>query len=227
MTEAAAPGWYGKLPTLGDFASRRLPPAFIEPWDHWLAENLASWRERDPEGWLDAYLAGPSWRFVLMPGVLPAAAGGPAHAGVLVPSVDSVGRYFPFTLVQPLPAPPPGRAALDALDGWLHRLDDLAVDAMQDDWRIEQLEAELARLAPLAPAWPTDADGDGHGLSAEVAARAAALLREAWQCASLWFCDPPQRLLQFDGLPRGDAFVALFRPADASSPILPTQARLP
>ena len=25
-----APGWYGKLPTLGDFASRRLDPEFIE-----------------------------------------------------------------------------------------------------------------------------------------------------------------------------------------------------
>ena len=63
-------GWYGKLPSLGDFASRRLAPAFVEPWDDWLARGLAAWREQAPDGWLEGYLASPSWRFVLMPGVL-------------------------------------------------------------------------------------------------------------------------------------------------------------
>jgi type VI secretion system protein ImpM len=28
-----AAGCYGKLPCLGDFVSRRLPRAFIQPWD--------------------------------------------------------------------------------------------------------------------------------------------------------------------------------------------------
>ena len=48
------PGWYGKLPALGDFASRRLPPEFVEPWDRWLAAGLAAWREHDAD-WLDAF----------------------------------------------------------------------------------------------------------------------------------------------------------------------------
>ena len=37
---AIAAGWFGKMPALGDFASRRLPPAWIEAWDGWLQREL-------------------------------------------------------------------------------------------------------------------------------------------------------------------------------------------
>ena len=30
---SAAPGFYGKLPARGDFVRRRLPSAFVAPWD--------------------------------------------------------------------------------------------------------------------------------------------------------------------------------------------------
>ena len=141
------PGWHGKLPSLGDFASRRLPPAFLAPWDDWLATGLQQLRERNPDGWLPAYLAAPSRRFLLMPGVLPGVAGSQAWAGILMPSVDRVGRYFPFTIaqvVQPLPAT---AGQMQSLWFWLARLDELAADALQDDWRVDRLEAELARMA--------------------------------------------------------------------------------
>jgi len=156
-------GWYGKLPSLGDFASRRLDPAFVELWDHWLAAGLAAWREQAPDAWLDGYLASPSWRFVLMPGVLPGGLDdGPVPwAGVLMPSVDRVGRYFPLTLARPLPALPADSVQLQELLGWLQRLDDLALDALHDDWSVERLEAELVRLG----AWmPVPATGAGESL---------------------------------------------------------------
>lgn len=162
----APPGWHGKLPTLGDFASRRLAPAFLTPWDGWLAAGMQQLRERDPAGWLDAYLAAPSQRFLLMPGVMPGEAGQRAWAGVLMPSVDRVGRYFPFSIAMALPTLPGTTAQLQSLWGWLGRLDELAADALHDDWTIDRLEAELARLAgpgrctPLpAPAMPAAADG--------------------------------------------------------------------
>jgi type VI secretion system protein ImpM len=151
------PGWYGKLPTLGDFASRRLGPEFIEPWDLWLGDGLAAQREALGDGWLDAYLQSPVWRFVLMPEVLQAAAPKRALAGVLMPSVDRVGRYFPLTLVAALPRVPRRAAEIEQLLGWLHQLEDLAADAMHDDWSVEQLEDELARCPkPLEPVtrWP-------------------------------------------------------------------------
>lgn len=154
---ANPPGWHGKLPSLGDFASRRLDAAFIDAWDGWLAAGLLALRENNPAGWLDAYLASPSWRFLLLPGVLPGEAGAQGYAGVLMPSVDRVGRYFPFTVVQPLGDAPVSTQQMRALWYWLGRLDELAADALQDDWGVERLESELARmaapdLAPLAAA---------------------------------------------------------------------------
>ena len=153
---AVLPGWFGKLPSLGDFASRRLDPAFIECWDDWLAEGLQALRQQQPDAWLDAYLQAPSWCFLLMPGSLPGALGPLgrlAWAGVLMPSVDRVGRYFPFTLALPLPAlsssAPFLQTFLQTLWPWLARLDDLAADALQDDWTVDRLEAELARLGGL------------------------------------------------------------------------------
>jgi type VI secretion system protein ImpM len=148
--DAAIPGWYGKLPTLGDFASRRLGSDFIEPWDAWLGAGLARQREALGEAWLEAYLHSPTWRFVAMPGALPGRDPLPAYAGVLMPSVDRVGRYFPLTLAAPLATLPPSAAALEALLGWLHRLEDVALDALQDDWTIEELEETLARLPPVS-----------------------------------------------------------------------------
>src|SRR5262245_48363546 len=101
-----SPGWYGKLPSLGDFAQRRLPPDFVEAWDQWLAHELAAWQGADPAGWLERYLASTSWRFLLLPGSVPGWPSSDTVAGVLMPSVDSVGRYFPFTLAWVLPRVP-------------------------------------------------------------------------------------------------------------------------
>lgn len=228
------PGWYGKLPTLGDFASRRLEGSFIEPWDLWLGEGLAAHREMLGPGWLDAYLGSPVWRFVLMPGVLDGEE--QALAGVLMPSVDKVGRYFPLTLVTRLAALPRSAAEIELLLGWLHQLEDVAVDALHDDWTIEQLDATLERLplplddrgdpAPAAAALAEALGSDGSfvdisalrsraelaalfgtGLSAAAAAPALA----AAQGLAFWLADnasDPQ-LLVSRGLPEPSLFVRM------------------
>jgi type VI secretion system protein ImpM len=142
----AAIGWHGKLPTVGDFATRRLDPGFVTVWDDWISRGLDLLRSRNPNHWQDAYLSSPTWRFVLTAGFLPP----PLHAepwtGVLMPSVDRVGRYYPLTLAAPLrglPVDPAGQAALWI---WLQQLQDAAIDALEEDWSIETLDAELVRL---------------------------------------------------------------------------------
>ena len=164
-------GWYGKLPSLGDFATRRLPPHFVEAWDHWLAEGLADWQARDP-AWLDAYLKGPSWRFLLAPGAID----GQAWVGVMMPSVDQVGRYYPLCLACARVRLPVSPERLQSLLDWLLRLDDVALDAMQEDWPIDTLEDELLRLGH----WPeTAADCVGalaYQVADLIAADAAATL---------------------------------------------------
>jgi type VI secretion system ImpM family protein len=93
-------GLFGKLPSHGDFLRRRASDAFVDAWDAWLRECLAASREALGERWLDVYLTSPAWRFVCGAGTC-----GPAPLiGLMVPSVDRVGRYFPLTLVAELPS---------------------------------------------------------------------------------------------------------------------------
>ena len=179
MMDAAktAPGWYGKLPSLGDFASRRLAAEFIESWDAWLGAGMAAQREALGEAWLDAYLQGPTWRFVLMPGAVPGLPAQHALAGVLMPSVDRVGRYFPLTVATALARLPQSAAELELLLAWLHRLEDLALDALQDDWTIDELEQALDQLPELetgAAATPsTELEAAGAALVGALASDAA------------------------------------------------------
>lgn len=229
MSGQAAPGWYGKLPSLGDFASRRLEASFIDPWDAWLASGLLALREAEPEAWLDAYLSSPSWRFLLMPGVLPGAAGTSGWAGVLMPSVDRVGRYFPLTVVLPLGEALSHSAQVTALWGWLARLDELARDALHDDWSADRLEDELARMAlpdvdpaPDAAAEPPT----GVGILVECAAGTDAATQIGTETQRLWAPraagrawwqarpdDAPARLLLSRGLPAASTLARLFGPA--------------
>lgn len=183
MSTAVLPGWYGKLPSLGDFASRRLPPLFVDPWDCWLASSLASWRDGDA-AWLVAYLAAPPLRFALGAGV--PFEQSPGYAGVLMPSVDRVGRYFPLTAVRPRA---PSEAEAPAL--WLQALESVSVAALNNDWDADRFDEELSRLddAPDGgPAWPA------HG-------------------QSLWWCEPDGQISMpatSIGLPDAAALVRLF-----------------
>ena len=90
-------GMYGKLPAYGDFIFRNLNTAFITPWDEWLQHFISGSQEQMGEGWLDIYLTSPIWRFVLSPGVID----NNMWAGLMMPSVDRVGRYFPVSIVKP------------------------------------------------------------------------------------------------------------------------------
>lgn len=126
----AGGGFYGKLPSEGDFITRRLPWEFTSTWDDWLQQGLQASREALGARWLECYLSAPIWRFQLAPGVC-----GPAGwRGLFFASVDRVGRYFPLTLAFADGAP----TALAALSG------------EPEAW----LAIEDAALAGLAPALP-------------------------------------------------------------------------
>lgn len=225
------PGWHGKLPSLGDFASRRLDASFVDPWDGWLAAGLMALREEAPENWLEHYLGSPSWRFLLMAGVLPGSAGASAWAGVLMPSVDKVGRYFPLTLVLPLGNGPGSAQQMTGLWHWLGRLDDLARDALYEDWSADQLEHELARMA-LPDIGELPAAALSHSMtpgsiveslppgSTDAAQQIGIEAQRAWAeqargCA-WWHARPdelPPRLLLTRGLPDSRSMSRLFGPA--------------
>ncbi|CAA9889691.1 Type VI secretion system-associated protein [Candidatus Methylobacter favarea] len=87
-------GYYGKVHTHGDFVSRGLPRSFIEPWDAWLQKAIITSRQQLGENWINYYLTSPLYRFVLSPGIC----GEAGWLGVLMPSVDRIGRYYPMTI---------------------------------------------------------------------------------------------------------------------------------
>jgi type VI secretion system ImpM family protein len=85
--------FYGKLPWVGDFIVRNLDFAQHRQIDRWLSAGLSALRDADPN-WLEAYISAPVWNFILPAGVW----GEQAVCGAIMPSVDKVGRYFPFIL---------------------------------------------------------------------------------------------------------------------------------
>lgn len=225
MTPHEAPGWHGKLPSLGDFASRRLDPEFLGPWDEWLARGMLSLRDRPDGQWLDAYLSSPSWRFLLMPGALDGQAGQQAWAGILMPSVDRVGRYFPFTIAQPLGDALNSTLQMPMLWQWLASLDDLAAEALQEDWGVDRLEEELGQvpvsiwhrhLASTSPGERNVEPGlhtvdldSGTGPQDWIGMQAHDSWRRREQGQVFWYADAgqaPPRLLCSEGLPPASEF---------------------
>ncbi len=148
-TGVEAPGWYGKMPVLGDFASRRLPQGFVDACDAWLASGVSHSRAQLGERWLDVYLTGPIWRFAWAPGVVPGVEGQPWWLGVMMPSVDKVGRYFPLLIARPAAALPATAEGLNALQAWYGHLGAAALGTLRPGATLEDFESALSR-APVA-----------------------------------------------------------------------------
>jgi type VI secretion system protein ImpM len=232
------PGWYGKIPNLGDFVSRRLPARFTVAWDDWLQRALASSRAQLGEQWLATYLTSPVWRFLLMPGVC----GSTAWAGVLMPSVDRVGRYFPLTIAIELARISLRRDGLERLSAWLARAEgaalstlDLSVtperldqaldaiplpDANADPDPVAEAALHLAECARSGPGGPIAARIPGaDAWPAVLAATGAELLAAASFGRSLWWSNGREGrsplVACWNGLPAPDDFVRLL---DGSAP---------
>jgi len=151
-------GFYGKVATHGDFVSRRLPRAFVDPWDRWLQECLQCSRDQLGERWLDVYLTSPVWRFVLAAGVC----GNSGWVGVVIPGVDRVGRYFPLTVTAPLPASANTLRVLLGSEAWFARLERLTLSSLDDGFDLDRFDREVQSLAaaPLdAPSARPSAEG--------------------------------------------------------------------
>lgn len=128
----ATPGFHGKLPCAGDFVQRRLPVAFIEPWD--AAMQQLQWHARD----LPALTA--VWTFVVAPGVC----GTNGWVGALSASHDRVGRRFPLTIAAPLTVQAP-------LPGWLDAAAELLASAA-DFADVEAFDAACRALSAMTTA---------------------------------------------------------------------------
>ena len=133
-----AAGFHGKLPARGDFVGRGLTRSFTAPLDAWLSDALTGSRAILGSAWLAAFLEAPIWRFALPPGQC----GPDAAVGLLLPSVDRAGRYFPLSFAALGPLDPAAAAS------WLDICEGLGRAALERDATPEVLEAGLAAASP-------------------------------------------------------------------------------
>jgi type VI secretion system protein ImpM len=228
VTSEDAPGFFGKLPARGDFIGRRLSRPFIEAWDGWLQQAVLASREALGQAWLATYLISPLWRFATQ-----AEACGPAAAaGVMMPSVDAVGRYYPLMLGREFPKGLDG-AGLDGAsfdparflpqaEMWFRSLEDLALATLADGFDLATLDRPVplrwddAATSDSAPAPPPPHPGLRIGLDAE--SDVAALCRpyagaRSPQKLTLWWTSGSDRvapsLLLCPGMPPPAACPAL------------------
>lgn len=127
-------GFFGKLPTTGDFVWRGLPDAFRRHWDVWLTRHIAPLQREGrafPPGGL---------RFRLP-------SGGRLAAGVILPSQDSAGRRFPLSLLLIAT----GDLTRSQVDSWCDPACALPVEELPPDDLWQALDA-LSAPDPEGPA---------------------------------------------------------------------------
>jgi len=151
--DAGRVGFFGKMPGRGDFVRRDLPNAFVDTWDEWLTECIARSRAALGHHWTDAWLCAPVWRFALGPGLC----GPTSWAGVMMPSVDSAGRYFPLTLVASVAGVEIPTSLL--IGGWIDALENAAISALDEATGFDGFAAAVSALP--APSSQVDPSGDG------------------------------------------------------------------
>jgi type VI secretion system protein ImpM len=147
-------GWYGKLPSSGDFVSRRIPRSLMGALDTWLARGLEELRLQMPDDWRQHFDKAPLWNCAL-----PARIGaGTSLIGVLIPSRDRVGRAFPLCAGVALPHGAPTRQLLTDVAEWLRHLGHAVVEARDNVLSLEDFDANLRAIELPSPA--------RHGLAA-------------------------------------------------------------
>ena len=153
------PGWYGKIAAIGDFAHRRLEPDFVTAWDAWLQACVAESQRTLGSAWLERYLTAPVWRFLLTPGLM----GARGWVGILLPSVDRVGRYFPLTVCVPIEGAVLDRAGMADLASWYDKAEAAARSCLAHDATLDDFEEQLHAVG-LPPVRRTETSGAGSAV---------------------------------------------------------------
>ncbi|MDQ7090125.1 MAG: type VI secretion system-associated protein TagF [Methylococcales bacterium] len=140
------PGFYGKLPILDDFIFQHLPNEFVEPWANWLQHSIAASKQTLGVNWLDIYLACPIWRFALTPGLC----GETGWMGVIIPSVDKKGGYFPLTLALPVPVKNDDPVLLSLNNTCYLELEKIALTARENKLDVASIEQLLINISTVS-----------------------------------------------------------------------------
>ncbi len=151
-------GFFGKVPTNGDFVSTGLDPTFQTELDNWIQSGLHASEQEHGSEWQRLFRATPPWRFVIERSLW----GKATLVGVLLPSIDRVGRNFPLVIAAKLGNFNDNPRLLCFDDTWFTAVEALAETSSARDFDLAGFIAGLKRLrlpqATVAPkrAMPND-----------------------------------------------------------------------
>lgn len=203
-------GYLGKVPNRGDFLTHNVLPEMRDLLFEWCQGVMAVSREQLGSDWLDAYLTSPIWHFGASPGVF----GEPGVIGTMIPSVDRVGRHFPFIVISNFSG-----AGLDAWrqPQWSSAMESCVLSVLEDDWdesawRQQLAAVELPDTTPSRLRWPcVDGNLMLPGAALETDWLRALLERSAeralWWTQGSAFVEPATLLTE--GLPKVGQFASM------------------
>ncbi len=146
LAAGVSAGFFGKMPSRGDFVRAGLPSGLVQALDAWWQDVLPGSRAiLGEDAWTEAWMEAPIWRFLLPAGQCGA---GPV-VGLWLPSTDKAGRLFPLTIA----ATAATWAELAVLGGFLDAAEGIGIAAVERDVPPDQLAAAVAGAAvPSGPA---------------------------------------------------------------------------
>ncbi len=142
LVQDPQPGFFGKLPARGDFVGRRLDQAFRTGFDEWLQKSIATSKRQLGGAWMPAYLNTPIWRFVLGPNLC----GEVPSLGVMMPSVDRVGRYFPLVVAAQLPGCLSPGTVFHSARAWFESAEQLILTTLDDAFDFEAFDRNVLAI---------------------------------------------------------------------------------
>ncbi|HEY1059963.1 MAG TPA: type VI secretion system-associated protein TagF [Limnobacter sp.] len=138
----------GKIPGLGDFVSRGVPSAMATDWYDRLSLWMHQGEAQHGADWPSVFMSACALGFNTIDSAAPGGRGFGLWLGVVLPSVDKVGRLFPWLVLEHHAAP----LVACHLPLHLQQCFDTGVAAIRDDWSAQQLDALFSRS--------TQGDGD-------------------------------------------------------------------
>ncbi|WP_165390273.1 type VI secretion system-associated protein TagF [Thalassococcus sp. S3] len=189
-------GYFGKMPQRGDFVARGLPRNVENTLDQWLRGAMRASQSALGTGWLDAFLVAPVWRLALPPGI----AGPHTVIGVMMPSVDRIGRYFPFIIAAALPPKGPELIDIARFRDFFDAAEDLALSTLGAS-RVNLPEFDERIDALPLPDWPLPPE-DAPRINGPT----------LW-----WTADGQAGDTEITGLPAPEHFHAVFMQASAKA----------
>lgn len=187
-------GFFGKIPSHGDFISDGLERELISIFDDWMRSGLHACAEMFSGRWPAIFSSSPPIRFIVERGIW----GNCAYVGVLVPSADRVGRKYPLAIIAQLNGFRKHPRTLYLDDTWFMAAEALAETSMTGDFDMSRFNAAVKKLRLPKPR----ADDDEPDM-----------MRDRMPTSLWWHIDPQSRRARghkFDGKPKASDFMRLF-----------------